>query len=254
MSDKTDNNQMKQASGIAPNSENSFRQAIIDCCRQLNTANLNTGRAGNLSTLWHRGGEAGMLITPSAMHYDQMTIDDIVWMPLKQPAGKNDAMVTDGHNKPSSEWRMHQTLYLSSDGSGNPGNSGTRAVLHVHSPFATTLACLPRVQAEGLPAFHYMIAVAGGNNLRCAPYALFGSEELSAAMQQAIAGRRACLLANHGQIAVGADIRAAFDLAAEVEDLCRLYWQALQIGEPVILTDKQMVAVHESFASYSYRK
>lgn len=129
-----------------------------------------------------------------------------------------------------------------------------QAVLHVHSSFATTLACLPSVQRDGIGPFHYMIAAAGGNTIRCAQYETFGTEALSAAMFGAMKDRRACLLANHGQIAVGASIRGAFDLAAEVEVLCKMYWQAMQIEKPAMLSDAQMREVHEQFSTYGYRR
>lgn len=222
--------------------ENSVREQIIETCRRLDGAGLNTGRAGNLSAWWDRGNGAGMLITPSAMHYDAMGIDDIVWMPLTQPAKGVTAF---GEHAPSSEWRMHQALYLA--------QPETRAVLHVHSPFATTLACLPKIHAQGIPAFHYMVAVAGGNTIRCAPYQTFGTQALSDAMCQAMVDRRACLLANHGQIAIGKSIGSAFDLSLEVESLARLYWQSLQLGEPTILTDTQMDAVRTQFQNNAYR-
>lgn len=225
-----------------PQSENDVRQQIIGTCRRLDAAQLNTGRAGNLSARWHRGLADGMLITPSAMPYDSLGIDDIVWMPL----GQNQAdPAAEGEQRPSSEWRMHLDLYQRND---------VQAVLHVHSSFATTLACLPRVQQHGIPAFHYMIAAAGGNTIRCAPYHLFGTSALSNAMLTAMQDRRACLLANHGQVATGASITAAFELAAEVETLSKMYWQALQVSEPVILSDTQMDEVHEAFAAYHYRK
>ncbi len=226
-------------------SENAMRQQIVECCQQLDSAQLNTGRAGNLSALFDRGAKTGMLITPSAMHYDAMTIDDIVWMAIEQPAH---TPVWDGNHRPSSEWRMHQAMYQAL-----PADQ-CQSVLHVHSSIATTLACLPSVQKGGIGAFHYMIAAAGGNTIECARYETFGTEALSAAMVDAIKDRRACLLANHGQIAVGTSIRAAFDLAAEVESLCKMYWQALQVEPPAILTDAQMDEVHEQFANYRYRE
>jgi len=225
-------------------SENALRQQIIDCCRQLDAAQLNTGRAGNLSALFDRGNKVGMLITPSAMHYDALNVDDIVWMPIDQA---DDEAVWEGEQRPSSEWRMHQTLYQTL-----PGDQ-CQAVLHVHSSYATTLACLPSVQRDGIGPFHYMIAAAGGNTIRCAHYETFGTQALSAAMADAVKGRRACLLANHGLIAAGTSIRGAFDLAAEVEVLCKMYWQAIQIEKPAMLTDEQMRQVHEQFAQYNYR-
>jgi L-fuculose-phosphate aldolase len=225
-------------------SENDVRRELIATCLQLDGARLNAGRSGNLSARWHRGHDDGMLITPSAMRYADMQPDHIVWMPFGQDNANDGDIRYDGMYKPSSEWRMHMCLY---------GQNDVAAVLHVHSSFATSLACLPRVQTGGIPAFHYMIAVAGGNSLRCADYHLFGSRALSDAMAQAMQDRRACLLANHGQIATGNSIGGAFELAQEVETLSKMYWQALQIDEPAILSDEQMTQVHEAFAQYRYR-
>jgi L-fuculose-phosphate aldolase len=148
----------------------------------------------------------------------------------------------DGAYLPSSEWRIHLDLHRR--------RPDARAVLHLHSPWATTLACLPRVQSEGIPAFHYMVAVAGGNDLRCAAYARFGSAKLSELTLGALDGRRACLMAHHGMIAIGADLRPCLDLAIEVEVLCRLYGQALSIGEPGRLDDAEMAQVLAQFAVY----
>jgi L-fuculose-phosphate aldolase len=120
-------------------------------------------------------------------------------------------------------------------------------VIHTHSMFATTLACL----RKDVPPFHYMIAVAGGNDIRCAPYALFGSQALSASALKALEGRRACLLSNHGMIALGKDIKQAFDVAVEVEALCEQYLRALQVGDPVLLTEEEMHEVFAQFGGYS---
>jgi L-fuculose-phosphate aldolase len=120
-------------------------------------------------------------------------------------------------------------------------------VIHTHSMFATSLACL----RKDVPPFHYMIAVSGGNTIRCAPYALFGSETLSRVALKALEGRRACLLANHGMIALGENLKQAFDVAVEVEALCEQYLRALQVGEPAILTPQEMAEVFEQFKGYS---
>ncbi|TXL64355.1 class II aldolase [Zeimonas arvi] len=204
---------------------------------------LNAGRAGNVSLRWHRGGPlgAGMLVTPAATPYESMSADDIVWLPLATAEG---GAVPSGHpaKRPSSEWRMHRDVYQARPEAG--------AVVHVHSPAATALACLPRVQREGIPAFHYMVAVAGGADIRCAPYRTFGSPELSHAAAEALRDRRACLLANHGTIAIGATLAAALELSNEVESLARMYALALQLGEPVILPADEMARVQALFASY----
>ena len=124
------------------------------------------------------------------------------------------------------------------------------AIVHTHSPFATTLACLDR----GIPAFHYMVAIAGGSDIRCAPYATFGTQALSDHAVAALAGRRACLLAHHGMIATGPSLQGALALAVEVETLAEMYWRALQVGEPRLLPDDEMHVVLEKFATYGQRR
>jgi L-fuculose-phosphate aldolase len=140
--------------------------------------------------------------------------------------------------KPSSEWRFHRDILQARPEVG--------AVIHTHSMFATTLACLRR----DIPPFHYMIALAGGDSIRCAPYALFGSQALSDAALLALKDRRACLLANHGMIAVGESLKQALDVTVEVETLCEQYLRALQIGEPHLLSKEEMADVFEQFKGY----
>ena len=205
------------------------RQELIDTARRMNVLGLNQGRSGNLSV---RVAD-GLLITPSGVAYDAMRPDDIV------------AMDGDGNwqgdLKPSSEWRFHLDILNTRPEAG--------AVLHAHSPFATALACLGR----DIPAFHYMVAIAGGDSIRCAPYATFGTAELSRGALAALAGRRACLLANHGMIAFGADLDSVLGLAVEVETLAQQYARALQIGDPAILSREEMARVLEKFATYGQR-
>lgn len=149
-----------------------------------------------------------------------------------------DGTVLDGGLEPSSEWRMHAAIYAA--------HPEADAIVHCHSRHATALACCGR----GIPAFHYMVAVAGGDSIRCAPYALFGSEELAQHAVAALDGRRACLLGNHGQIATGATLEAALSLAIEVEELAAQYLLALMAGEPRCLNEREMRAVTERFAGY----
>ena len=237
--------------------ENHARQALIDACLQFAPLGLNQGKSGNASLRWHRGAEDGMLITPSGLAYERTQVDDIAWVPLAQSTGRASSPEADadsrapvlqppsrfdGPRKPSSEWRMHCDLYRTRADAG--------AVVHVHSSCATTLACLPVIQARGIPAFHYMIAVAGGHDIRCASYATFGTQALSEAALAALADRRACLLANHGQIALATDLGGALALALEVESLSRQYLQALQVGEPVVLDASEMRRVLDAFAQY----
>lgn len=229
--------------------ENAARQAIVDTCLRMGALGLNTGRAGNVSLRWHRGGTGGdgLLITPAATAYESMGAADIVWLPL---AATDDAVAhglpgLSAGVRPSSEWRLHRDLYVARNEAG--------AVVHVHSPAATALACLPRIQSEGIPAFHYMVAVAGGADIRCAPYRTFGTAGLSQAAVEALSGRRACLLANHGTVAIGATLAQALELSAEVEALAGMYAQALQLGEPAVLPVDEIDRVLARFAHYRGR-
>ncbi len=200
--------------------------AIIATCRAMNAAGINQGSAGNVSARFAEG----FLITPSALAYDRLKRDDIVLLDL-------DGNTRDAR-RPSSEWRMHRDIYASRPDAG--------AVLHAHSTFATALSCL----RLDIPAFHYMVAVAGGRDIRCADYALFGTQALSDAMLAALEDRRACLLGTHGMICYDADLERALKLGIEVETLAKQYWHARQAGEPVILSDAEMDAVLEKFAGY----
>jgi L-fuculose-phosphate aldolase len=207
-------------------SEIELRREIIGTALAMNACGLNRGKSGNVSSRI----EGGFLITPSGLAYESMSPEDIV------------AMTLDGEPRgsllPSSEWRFHRDIYASRADAG--------AIVHAHSPFATTLACLGR----DIPAFHYMIAVAGGKDIRCAPYATFGTQELSDRALTALKERKACLLANHGMIAIGATLTTALALAVEVEALAEQYWRALQIGAPNLLSDAEMDVVLAKFESY----
>lgn len=229
--------------------EDDARRAVIDVCLRMNAAGINHGRAGNVSLRWHRGAAEGMLITPSALAYEAMTVEDIVWIALE--TGDETAAPAAAHGgaagsqrAPSSEWRMHRDLLAS--------RPDDHALVHTHASFAASLACLPAVQRDGIPAFHYMIAVAGGDDIRCAAYHTFGSQDLSDAVLAAMSGRRACLMANHGMIAAAAGLDAALALAIEVEALCRMYWQATLAGAPSILDARQMREVRARFAASAY--
>lgn len=206
--------------------ELSLRKEIIATALAMNSHGINRGKSGNVSARW----KDGFLITPSGLPYEGTRPVDIVFVDGKgQPAGKR---------PPSSEWRFHHDIYRT--------RKDAQAIVHAHSSFATTLACL----GMDVPAFHYMIAVAGGNSIRCAPYATFGTQELSDHALKAMADRKACLLANHGMIATGGSLNRALALAVEVEALCEQYWRAVQIGEPAILSDAEMEAVLEKFKTY----
>lgn len=204
---------------------------LIEHARAMATAGLNPGTAGNLSVRTVRDGVAGYLVTPTGLPYASLAPDDIPFVALADGRAV-------GRRKPSSEWRMHLDLYRA--------RPEFAAILHAHSPFATALACL----REDIPPFHYMIARFGGDTVRCAPYALFGTQALSDAAVAALADRSACLLGNHGMI-VGADSLArALDLAIEFETLCEHWWRARQAGTPVLLTAAEMAEVKTAFAGY----
>jgi L-fuculose-phosphate aldolase len=204
-----------------------LREAIVRTARRMNAAGINQGTSGNVSARV----DGGFLVTPTAVAYDEMTGDDVVavgWDGGARGQGRS----------PSSEWRLHRDIYLARPEAG--------AIVHAHPMFATTLACLDRP----IPAFHYMVAVAGGRDIRCAPYATFGTEELSDVAMTALEGRKACLLSHHGMIAFSDGLAGALSLAVEVETLAAMYWRALQVGEPSILSDTEMAVVLAKFEDY----
>jgi L-fuculose-phosphate aldolase len=202
------------------------RDALIATARAMNESGLNRGTSGNLS-LRHRD---GMLITPSGVPYEELEPDAIVHVDARgEPRGGM---------RPSSEWRFHLDIYRA--------RPEAQAILHAHPVHCTALACLNRP----MPAFHYMVAVAGGRDIRCAPYATFGTQALSDHVLHALEGRRACLMANHGVLCFEATLPRALDLALEIEHLARTYLACLAAGEPVILDDAEMERVLLRFADY----
>jgi L-fuculose-phosphate aldolase len=203
-----------------------LREHMLAAALQLDNRGLNRGSTGNLSV--RVGGH--WLVTPSGVAAQELTPQSMVCMDFNgEPLGPG---------KPSSEWRFHRDIFVSRPDAG--------AIVHTHSRFATAFSCLHRE----IPAFHYMVAIAGGDSIRCAPYALFGTQALSDHALEALQDRKACLLGNHGLIALGADLKKAVAVAIEVESLCEQYWTALQLGEPTILSFEQMQAVHEKFKTY----
>jgi L-fuculose-phosphate aldolase len=207
-----------------------LREELIAAAREMNRSGINQGTSGNLSL---RRGD-GLLITPSGVPYDRLEPADIVFLPLDC----GDAPVAEGSRKPSSEWRIHRDVYRA--------RPEALAIVHAHPVHCAALACLQRP----LPGFHYMVAVAGGRDVRCAPYATFGTQALSDHVVAALEGRRACLMANHGLLCLGADLRSALALAVEVETLARTYLQCLSVGEPIVLDDAEMDRVLEKFSTY----
>lgn len=207
------------------------REQLLVLSQQLCQLGLNRGTSGNASIRVHNAkGQPGLLITPSGMEVEGMRPADMVWMDFNGQ--------TQGTLAPSSEWRFHVDILRA--------KPTVNVVIHTHSVFATTLSTLRR----DIPAFHYMVAVAGGDSIRCADYALFGSQQLSDNALLALEQRQACLLANHGMIAVGERAEKTLSLTVEVETLCEQYLRALQVGEPYILTQEEMAEVHARFKGY----
>ena len=206
--------------------DEALRAEIVRTAMQMNDLGINQGKSGNVSARVANG----FLVTPTGIPYEQTTPEQIVAMHMDG--------THDGDILPSSEWRFHRDIYAA--------RAEVFAIVHTHAAFATTLACMDR----DIPAFHYMVAAAGGNNIRCAPYATFGTQALSDYAVAALNDRKACLLSHHGMIACGPNLEKALALAVEIESLARMYWQALQIGEPSLLSDAEMAIVLEKFATY----
>lgn len=206
-------------------------EQLLNISQQLVSMGLNRGSSGNASVRANDAeGKAGFLITPSGMAANKMTPADMVWMDFAGNAV--------GERQPSSEWRFHLDILRS--------KPQVNAVIHTHSLYATTFSTF----RKDIPPFHHMIALAGGDSIRCAPYALFGSQQLSDNAIEALKDRKACLLANHGMISVGETLEKALDITQEVETLCEQYLLALQVGEPHILTQQEMMDVVEKFKFY----
>lgn len=203
-----------------------LRRQMIATCLRMTELGINHGTSGNISVRV----DEGLLITPSGMAYDKIVPEDIV---LLDHQGRYR-----GRRLPSTEWRFHYDIMRH--------RQDVNAIVHNHAMHCTVLACL-RME---IPAFHYMIAVAGGDTIRVAPYARFGTQALSDNALAALEGRKACLLANHGMIALGAELEAALNLAVEVENLASSYWRCLQVTRPAILTSGQINEVLERIATY----
>ena len=206
------------------------RENLLNVTNKLLKTGLNHGASGNCSCR----DQGGFLITPTGVDSSKLTTDMIVRMNLSDNISQPESKY-----QPSSEWQFHQAILEK--------YPEINAVVHTHSIFASSLSTL----GQGIPAFHYMIAVAGGDSIRCAPYAMFGTKELSDNILLAIRDRKACLLSNHGLVAVGKNLNEAFNIAEEVEHLSRLYMEAKKIGDPLLLSDKQMTEVLTRFNSYS---
>jgi L-fuculose-phosphate aldolase len=210
---------------------------MIHVGRALLERGLTRGTSGNLSART----PTGMLITPSAVPWNELQADGLIELSLQPDEAGEPVVIGDDaarNLRPSSEWRLHASVLWARIDVG--------AVVHAHPPFATALSCLRR----RIPAFHYMVAAAGGHDIPCAPYATFGTAELAGAVAETLADRRACLMANHGMIALGSTPTDALALATEVEALAEQYCTALQVGEPVVLPADEMARVSRAFADY----
>jgi len=223
------NNAPREPAHKAPRhpTDAALRGELIDACRELTRRGLTYGTSGNVSL---RRGADEFFLSPSGMRYEALEPADV---PLMDLAGG-----WFGRRRPSTEWRMHRDILAQ--------RPEVNAVVHTHSVQATAIACTGR----GIPAFHYMVAVAGGPDIRCAPYEPFGSQALSAAAVRALEGRMACLLAHHGVIACGADLGSALALAGEIENLAAQYCAALAIGDVALLDAREMAVVIDQFRSY----
>lgn len=212
-------------------SQQDARRQLVEFARALNSSGLSAGKSGNVSV---RCGDQ-VLITPSGIAYQALTADHIVALTV------DGQVIGEQAYSPSSEWRFHCDLYRQRADSG--------AIVHAHPPASTALACTGR----SIPAFHYMVAIAGGMEIPIADYALFGSAALSQNILRAIGNLNACLLANHGLIALGASLEQAFNLAIEVEQLAAQYSQALLLGNVNILGEAEMRQVLQKFKTYGQR-
>lgn len=207
--------------------DETLRESVVFGCRELARRGLTPGTSGNISV---RRDQSSFFVSPTGMPYESLLPGDI---PLMSIDGR-----WYGRRRPSSEWRFHRDILRA--------RPEICAIVHTHSPKATALACTGR----GIPAFHYMVAAAGGADIRCAPYHTFGSQALSDAAVEALQDRLACVLANHGVIALGARLDAALSLAGEVEDLAGKYCAALALGNVRILEETEMLRVRDKFRTY----
>lgn len=214
--------------------ESNLSERLIAAARGMNERGINVNKSGNVSVRLERGGRPGFLVTPTGVPYATLTPEDLVWMPLDAASADD----REGRLLPSSEWSLHRAVYAA--------RPDAWAVVHTHSAYATALAC----QNEGIPAFHYMVAVAGGSSIDVVPYSTFGTELLGERTAEALCVKNACLLEHHGVVALGPTPEKALDLAAEVENLARQYVIVRGLGTPHLLSDEEMAVVIEKFRTY----
>jgi len=209
---------------------------VIEYSKKLNSTNLSPLRSGNISIRANIDGEDGFYITPSGIKYENLKEHDIVFLSVNKEY--DFLKIFNSGLNPSSEWRFHQDIYKK--------KRGAKAIVHAHSPHATAIS----THHKSIPPFHYMIALVGGEDIKCAEYATFGTKELSQNILKALENRKACLMANHGQIAYGDTLSQAFELAQEVENICHQYFLALRLGKPKNLSFAEMQKILEKVKSY----
>ena len=212
------------------------KQEVIEYAKKLNTENLSPLRSGNISIRGVNEEIDGFFITPSGVKYDDLTTDSIVFLELNE--NNNIKKISDKVINPSSEWRFHQDIYIE--------KRDAHAIVHAHSANAAAVSA----HGKNIPAFHYMVALAGGNNIKCAEYATFGTKELSQNIIKALDGRKACLMSNHGQVAFGKSLSEAFELAEEIENICHQYINTIKLGQPKILSDEEMKKILDKTKDY----
>ena len=208
-----------------------LRAQVIKYSKKLNTTNLSALRSGNISVRAREKNIDGFYITPSGTKYSSLKSKNIVFVSLRGRFDKK-------KGKPSSEWRFHQDIYVN--------KKDAKSIVHAHSTCATAVS----THSKHIPAFHYMVGVAGGNDIKCAKYATFGTRKLSKNILSALKNRSACLISNHGQITFGKSLDSAFELAQEVENICHQYINAIRIGIPKILSKKEMKIVLGKMKNY----
>ena len=213
-----------------------LKEEVIKFSQRLNSTNLSPLRSGNVSVRTTSDGIEGFLITPSGKKYETLKAEDIVFLELNKEY--DFLKIFNSGLNPSSEWRFHQDIYLK--------KKEAKAIVHAHSPHATAVS----THGKAIPAFHYMIALAGGDDIKCAEYATFGTTELSKNIIKALENRKACLMSNHGQVAFGVNLKQAFELAEEVENICHQYIIALKIGKPKILSSAEMNKILDKIKHY----
>ena len=212
------------------------KQEVIEYAKKLNTKNLSPLRSGNISIRGVNEEIDGFFITPSGVKYDDLTTDSIVFLELNE--NNNIKKISDKVINPSSEWRFHQDIYIE--------KRDAHAIVHAHSANAAAVSA----HGKNIPAFHYMVALAGGNNIKCAEYATFGTKELSQNIIKALDGRKACLMSNHGHVAFGKSLSEAFELAKEIENICHQYINTIKLGKPKILSDEEMKKILDKTKDY----